>query len=88
MGVVSGILDEGGEYYSLFAPQGEVVVVVGPAVSWIPNINGVEVKGVGDVRDVADRGTQRLILLIISINITPVIINLAIFIVVLFYDGD
>ena len=87
VGVVGGIFDEGGEDYPLFASRGKVVVVAGPAVSWIPNVNGVEVKGVGDVRDVADWGTRRLILFIISINITPVIINLAIFIIFLLDDG-
>ena len=88
MGVIGGIFNEGGENYLLFMSWGEVIVVAGPAVSWIPNVNGVEVKGVGNVRDVADRGTRRLILFIISINITPVIINLAIFIVILLDDRD
>ena len=44
MGVVSGIFNERGEDYALFAPWGEVVVVVGPTVSRIPDINGVKVE--------------------------------------------
>ena len=87
MGVVGGIFDEGGKNYSLFMSWGEVVVIAGPTVSWIPDVNGVKVKGVGEVGDVADRGTQRLILLIISINITPVVINLTILIVILLDYG-
>ena len=86
MCVVGRVFDEGGEDYSLFTSWSEVVVVVGPVVSQIPDIDGVKEKGVGDVRDVADRGVRRLILLITIISISPVIINLAIFIVVFFDD--
>ena len=88
MGVVSGIFDKWGENYSLFASWGEVVVFEGPAVSRIPDINGVEVKGVSDVGNVADRGMRRLVLLIIAAVIRAVIINFAIHIVVFFNDGD
>ena len=88
MGVVGGIFNEGGEDYALFAPWGEVVVIAGPAVSRILDVYGVEVKGVGSVRDETDRGTRRLILFVISNSISPAIVNLAILIVVFFYDGD
>ena len=88
MGVVGGVLNEWGEDYALFSSWGEVVVVAGPAVSRIFDVNGVEVKGVGGVRDETDRGTRRLILLVISNSISPTIVNLAIFIVVFLNDGD
>ena len=88
MRVVSGVLDEGGKDYSLLLSWGEVVVIAGPAVSRIPDINGVEVKGVGNVGDEADRGTRRLILLVIAAVIRAVIINFATCIIVLFDNGD
>ena len=34
--------DKGGEDYSLFTSWGEVIVVEGPAVSWIFDVDGVE----------------------------------------------
>ena len=72
----------------MFAPWSEVVVVAGPMVSRIPDVNGVEVKGVGGVRDETDRGTRRLILFVISNSISPAIVNLAIRIVVFFNDWN
>ena len=72
----------------LFAPWSEVVVVAGAAVSRIFDVNGVEVEGVGGVRDETDRGTRRLILFVISNSISPAIVNLAILIVVFFNDRD
>ena len=88
MSVVGGILDERGKDYPLFTSWGEVVVFEGPAVSRIPDVNGVEVKGVVDIGDVADRRTWRLVLLIITTVSRAVIINFAIRIVVFLNDGD
>ena len=88
MGVVGGIFNEGGENYALFASWSEVVVVAGPAVSRILDVDGVEVKGVGGVRDETNRGTRRLILFVISNSISAAIVNLAILIFVFFNNGD
>ena len=84
--VVGRIFDEGRENYSLLVSWGEVVVLAGPAVSWIFDIDGVKEKGVGDIGNVPNRGTWRLILLVITTSISTIVINLTIFIVVLLDD--
>ena len=72
----------------MFAPWGEIVVIAGPAVSRIADVDGVKVEGVGGIRDETDRGTRRLILFVISNSISPAIVNFAILIVVFLDDGD
>ena len=86
MSVVGRIFDEGRENYSLLVSWGEVVVLAGPVVSWIFDIDGVKEKGVGDIGNVPNRGTRRLILLVITTSISTIVINLTIFIVVLLDD--